>query len=103
MKLRIVPFLIRLLIGLNGVDCGLTLAAVIVGYGQEMNPLMRLALGVSPWFFLATKLAIMELASVTMFRQYRKLEGIPWFLVILNALYLAVVFWNLHLTMVKAK
>lgn len=102
MKTKLAPFLVRLLLGLNGLDAGLTLAAVIIGYGYELNPLMSFALRVGPLFFIFIKLAICEIAAVTMLEQYKDSDKIPWKLVFFNAIYILVVLSNLHLTMVRA-
>ena len=51
---------LRLLLALNGVDAGLTIAATLLGSAREVNPLMAACLSVSPFFFLAIKLALID-------------------------------------------
>lgn len=71
MKRRAYGFLLRLLLGLNGVDAGTTIAMVRTGLAREMNPAMRFCLDVHPFFFLAVKIGLIE-ALVWML--WRKLE-----------------------------
>lgn len=59
--------LLRLLIALNGVDAGTTIAMVRTGMARELNPVMRACLNVSPFFFLLVKLALIEVLVSMLF------------------------------------
>jgi hypothetical protein len=69
MKKRIHAFLLHLLLGLNGVDAGTTIAMVRTGLAREMNPAMRLCLDIHPFFFLSVKLGLIEILVWMLWRR----------------------------------
>ena|SRR5258706_9233796 len=66
---------LRLLLALNGVDAGTTMVVVGAGLGTELNPVMAVALAISPLFFLLFKVALMD---ATVFWLHRRWEEKPF-------------------------
>ncbi len=92
------PYLQRLLLFANGFDTATTLFAYYLSgkdLGIELNPLMRAALWVSPLFFLGIKLVLTEIGSSMLMTLPGKFSTAG--LVACNAIYVALVFYQLHL------
>lgn len=83
---------LRLLLALNGVDAGMTLALVTFNEAQELNPMWAWALRISPWLFLVPKLALVDTLGLFLARRddkmsHRTLWGIA-------AAYLALILYQ---------
>lgn len=65
-------FPLRLLLGLNGVDAGMTIATTQLGFAEEVNPIMKAALAVSPFFFLVVKLVCIDALFYIVSRSWDK-------------------------------
>jgi hypothetical protein len=60
---------VKLLLGLNGVDAGLTMAVVHLGLAREMNPAMAVLLRIHPTLFLVVKMALLMALTTVSERQ----------------------------------
>lgn len=67
---KLYRFILWSLIVLNALDALATVYCVGQGWAYEVNPLMRAALAISPWFFLFIKLILIPIILWPMRNRY---------------------------------
>ena len=86
---------LRLLLALNGVDAGVTLTLYALdGSSIELNPVMLVALAVSPIAFLVVKLAIVDVLAIWLASKPSRLARFGLLLAV--CCYGATIFYQLH-------
>jgi hypothetical protein len=85
---------VSVLLTANGLDAGLTLATVRLGYATELNPIMGCLLNISPFAFLSVKV-LMVLVGASILMKYQSSLMARIALHGLADIYVALFLWSI--------